>query len=108
MSVDFNGIGRGQVNIQQSPTDKAQARDNGKAAESDASRAQASQPKGENVNLSNQAKSLKQLETKLGDYPEVDDDKVAQIRAALENGTYKVDAEKLAQKMLEMDKSIFG
>lgn len=38
----------------------------------------------------------------------MDDDRIAQIRAALEDGTYKIDAEKLAQKMLEMDKSIFG
>ena len=64
--------------------------------------------RGENVSLSNQAKNLKQLEQKLGDYPEMDDDRIEQIRSALENGTYKIDAEKLAQKMLEMDESIFG
>jgi negative regulator of flagellin synthesis FlgM len=38
----------------------------------------------------------------------MDDDRIEQIRSALENGTYKIDAEKLAQKMLEMDESIFG
>ena len=38
----------------------------------------------------------------------MDDDRIEQIRSALESGSYKVDAEKLAQKMLEMDESIFG
>ena len=69
---------------------------------------QAQGARGDSVNLSNQARNLKQLEQKLGDYPEMDDDRIEQIRAALENGTYKIDAEKLAQKMLEMDESIFG
>jgi len=38
----------------------------------------------------------------------MDDGRIEEIRSALENGTYKVDAEKLAQKMLDMDESIFG
>ena len=62
----------------------------------------------ENVSLSNQAKNLKQLEQKLGDYPEMDDDRIEQIRSALENGTYKIDAEKLAQKCLRWMKAFSG
>jgi negative regulator of flagellin synthesis FlgM len=58
--------------------------------------------------LSSQARELKQLEQKLGDFPEMDDEKISQIRSALEDGSYKVDAQKLAQKMLDMDKSVFG
>ncbi|MCK7548311.1 flagellar biosynthesis anti-sigma factor FlgM [Marinobacter koreensis] len=108
MSVDFNGIGRGQVNIQNPAADKASNAENKSQTTPAQARPQAEQARGENVSLSNQAKNLKQLEEKLGDYPEVDDDRVAQIRSALENGTYKIDAEKLAQKMLEMDQSIFG
>jgi negative regulator of flagellin synthesis FlgM len=38
----------------------------------------------------------------------MDDERIEQIRTALEDGSYKIDAEKLAQKMLDMDESIFG
>ncbi|MFL1452979.1 flagellar biosynthesis anti-sigma factor FlgM [Marinobacter sp. GN3S48] len=106
MSVDFNGIGPGQVNTQRTTADKSGSTQNTQPQAPEQAKSQGA--RGENVNLSNQAKNLKQLEQKLGDYPEMDDDRIEQIRAALADGSYKIDAEKLAQKMLEMDKSIFG
>lgn len=106
MSVDLNGIGQGQVNTQRTTAEKPASTQNAKQAAPEQAKAQSA--RGENVNLSSQAKNLKQLEQKLGDYPEMDDDRIEQIRSALENGTYKIDAEKVAQKMLDMDKSIFG
>ncbi|MFV8570726.1 flagellar biosynthesis anti-sigma factor FlgM [Marinobacter sp. SBS5] len=108
MSVDLNGIGPGQVNTTRTPADKAASTANTTSSAADQAQAQGPAARGENVSLSSQAKNLKQLEQKLGDYPEMDDDRIAQIRSALDNGTYKIDAEKLAQKMLEMDESIFG
>lgn len=108
MSVDFNGIGPGQVNTQRTTADKSTGNQNTQPAAPEQAKSQAQGARGDSVSLSNQAKNLKQLEQKLGDYPEMDDDHIEQIRTALENGTYKVDAEKLAQKMLEMDESIFG
>ncbi len=108
MSVDFNGIGSGQVNNQRPSADKASGSQAPKQAGAEQARSQTTNARGENVNLSSQAKNLKQLEQKLGDYPEMDDARIEEIRAALENGSYKVDAEKLAQKMLDMDESIFG
>ena len=108
MSVDFNGIGSGQVNNQRPSADKASGSGAPKQAGAEQARPQTTNARGENVNLSSQAKNLKQLEQKLGDYPEMDDARIEEIRTALENGSYKVDAEKLAQKMLEMDESIFG
>ncbi len=108
MSVDLNGIGPGQVNTQRTTADKSSGTQNTQPATNEQAKTQSQGARGENVSLSNQAKNLKQLEQKLGDYPEMDDDRIEQIRSALENGTYKIDAEKLAQKMLEMDESIFG
>ena len=105
MSVDFNGIGPGQVNTQRTTADKGAGAQSSQPATNEQAKPQA---RGDNVSLSSQARNLKQLEQKLGDYPEMDDDRIEQIRSALENGTYKIDAEKLAQKMLEMDESIFG
>ncbi|WP_417568001.1 flagellar biosynthesis anti-sigma factor FlgM [Marinobacter sp.] len=108
MSVDFNGIGPGQVNTQRTTADKGAGAQSSQPATNEQAKPQAQGARGENVSLSSQARNLKQLEQKLGDYPEMDDDRIEQIRSALENGTYKIDAEKLAQKMLEMDESIFG
>ncbi|WP_417519058.1 flagellar biosynthesis anti-sigma factor FlgM [Marinobacter sp.] len=108
MSVDLNGIGQGQVNIQRPTADKPATSQNTGQTTPEQANAKAQSARGENVNLSSQAKNLKQLEQKLGDYPEMDDERIEEIRSALANGTYKVDAEKLAQKMLDMDKSIFG
>ncbi|WP_372963906.1 flagellar biosynthesis anti-sigma factor FlgM [Marinobacter sp.] len=108
MSVDLNGIGPGQVNTTRTSADKTAGSPGTTPATADHAKAQSPAARGESVSLSSQAKNLKQLEEKLGSYPEMDDDRIAQIRSALDNGTYKVDAEKLAQKMLEMDKSIFG
>ncbi len=108
MSVDFNGIGPGQVNTNRTTADKSGSTQSAQQQAPEQTKSQAQGARGENVNLSNQAKNLKQLEQKLGDYPEMDDSRIEQIRAALADGSYKIDAEKLAQKMLEMDESIFG
>lgn len=106
MTVDFNGIGSGQVNTRKSSTEQTQTPQKPQPAAPDQTGAQAT--RGENVSLSSQAKDLKQLEQKLNSYPETNDERIAQIKSALADGSYKVDAEKLAQKMLELDKSIFG
>ena len=63
---------------------------------------------GESLSLSARAKGLKETEQRLKDHPDVDDSRVEEIRNALQSGAFKVDAQKLAQKMLDMDKSIFG
>jgi negative regulator of flagellin synthesis FlgM len=106
MSVDFNGINQNQINTQRPTTDKAGSAT--KTVTAERATAQSTQARGESVSLSSQARDLKQLEQKLGDFPEMDDEKISQIRSALEDGSYKVDAQKLAQKMLDMDKSVFG
>ncbi|NWN90679.1 flagellar biosynthesis anti-sigma factor FlgM [Marinobacter adhaerens] len=108
MAVDLNGIGQGQVNTHRSTAEKPSSSQSARQTAPEQTNARAEKSQGDKVNLSSQARNLKQLEEKLGSYPEVDDNRVAEIRSALENGTYKVDAEKLAQKMLDMDESIFG
>ncbi|AFP30663.1 flagellar biosynthesis anti-sigma factor FlgM [Marinobacter sp. BSs20148] len=106
MSVDFNGINQSQINTQRPTADKAGSAV--KNATADQATVQSTQARGESVNLSSQARDLKQLEQKLGDFPEMNDEQISKIRSALEDGSYKVDAQQLAQKMLDMDKSIFG
>lgn len=106
MSVNFNSINHSQISTQRPTADKTDGA--AKTATADQTPDQSTQARGENVNLSSEARNLKQLEQKLGDFPEMNDERISQIRSALEDGSYKVDAQKLAQKMLDMDKSIFG
>lgn len=105
MTVDFNGIGKGQLTPQKSGAEQTRESKAPSQPVAEQARPQTPASRGDSVSLSRQTKELEQ---KLESYPEVDDSRVEQIRAALADGSYKVDAEKLAQKMLEMDKSIFG
>jgi negative regulator of flagellin synthesis FlgM len=53
------------------------------------------------VELSAKAKELQAAREAIGKMDEVDHEKVARIKAQLEAGTYKVDAHKIAGKMIE-------
>ncbi|MEJ2157879.1 MAG: flagellar biosynthesis anti-sigma factor FlgM [Desulfobacteraceae bacterium] len=57
--------------------------------------------KGDQVALSAKAKELQAAREAIKKMDEVDHEKVAEIKAQLEAGTYKVDAEKIAGKMIE-------
>lgn len=109
MAIDFNGINSGQVNPQRNNRNESASTEKTPVAPSPQEQAQSATPAAqEKVSLSSRAKSLKQAEQKLKEHPEVDDAHVQAIKTALESGQFKIDARKLAQKMLEMDKSIFG
>ncbi|MFH1984303.1 MAG: flagellar biosynthesis anti-sigma factor FlgM [Pseudomonadota bacterium] len=58
-------------------------------------------PKGDTVELSEEAKSLQRTEKALADVPDVREDKVAAIRNQLAQGTYRVDGQKIAFNMLK-------
>lgn len=112
MAIDFNGVNSRQVNPQRNTRNEQPSTEKTSSAtptpQQQAQDAETSVAARENVSLSSRAKDLKQVEQKLKDHPEIDDAHVQAIKAALQNGNFKVDAGKLAQKMLEMDKSIFG
>lgn len=55
------------------------------------------------VKLSASGKSIQQIEAEIRDMPEVDDATVDRIRSAIENGSYKIDYNRLAGKMLDFE-----
>lgn len=57
-------------------------------------------PKLDSVQLSDQAQRLKRLEDNIASAPAVNDDKVAALRAAIADGSYQINAESIAEKML--------
>lgn len=55
------------------------------------------------VNLSAQAQQLQAIEEKLRDLPEVDNERVSQIKQAIADGSYKVDSSRIADKLLSLE-----
>jgi len=58
------------------------------------------------VTLTATAQMLKALEEKLAAVPEVDSERVAQLREAINAGQYKIDAESTAEKLIDFEKSL--
>jgi negative regulator of flagellin synthesis FlgM len=46
------------------------------------------------------------LEQKLKELPAIDEARVSEIRTALEQGTYKVSAERIADHLLKLDQAL--
>lgn len=59
------------------------------------------QNKADTVALSNAAKNIQEAQKQLEAIPDVREDKVAELKEQIENGTYEIDAEKIADKMLK-------
>lgn len=107
MAIDINSINpnqpggsRGRSVEAQQPRQKI----DGAASETNET---SKEKRGESVSFSGKAKDFQQIEASLKELPQVDSDKVAKIRASLEDGSYNVSSENVAQKMLNMEKYIF-
>ena len=59
------------------------------------------QTKADTVVLSDTAKKVQEAQKQLETMPDVREDKVAQIKEQIENGTYDMDEEKIAGKMIK-------
>ena len=57
----------------------------------------------DSVSLSNTAQNLAKIETELKSLPEVNQSKVDEIKAQLENNSYQINSQNLAQKMLNTE-----
>ncbi|NRD73318.1 flagellar biosynthesis anti-sigma factor FlgM [Shewanella sp. VB17] len=55
--------------------------------------------KSDSVSITTQAQQLQKIQTQLGTVPEIDQEKVAEIKLAIAEGRYKIDAEKLASNI---------
>lgn len=64
---------------------------------------QADAPLGDSVSLSSTGQQLAKAEASLGQAPDVDSAKVDQIRNAIAKGSYQIDPERIADKMISQD-----
>jgi negative regulator of flagellin synthesis FlgM len=57
--------------------------------------------KADTVVLSDAAKRVQQARRQLDDIPDVREEKVLQLRSQIQNGTYEINADKIAGKMIK-------
>lgn len=57
----------------------------------------------DSVELSAQGQSMSRLEERVGQLPDVDSERVANIKQAILEGRFEVDAERVAERLLNQD-----
>ena len=57
--------------------------------------------KADTVVISDAAKRVQEARSQLDDIPDVREEKVSQLRNQIQNGTYEINAEKIADKMIK-------
>lgn len=101
MSIEINNIGPSRPDNSRSqgaksaPSPESQ-KGTDKAPSSGSSSA-------DNVSLSSEAKNLARIESEIKALPEVDQARVDEIKARIEQGQYQIDNDNLAQKMLDLE-----
>ena len=107
MAIDFNrtnntaGLNKPSTqNVRQSPVQSNQTESSKQAnVEQTPQQARAGEP----VQLSNDARKLQGLSEKIAAQPSVNSEKVAQLKQAIAEGSYQVDSQRVASKMLDLE-----
>ena len=68
--------------------------------------ASTSQDSSQNVQITGTARQLADLEQKIRDLPAVNDEKVSQLRAAIEQGTYTVKPQHVADQLMSLERAL--
>ena len=105
MVIDFNSpngpSGAGRSNQASSTSGKREAAlDNANTTSTGSAQEANERP---SVNFSQQAQQLQAIEERLRDLPEVDSERVNQIKQAIADGSYKVDSNRIADKLVSFE-----
>ena len=101
MADKINGYGRGGADI---TSTRLRAIERGETARQ--SRKSESASGGDDVKLTHTATSLKQIETRLAGMPDVDRARVDAIRQRVESGDYKMDANRIAERLMRFEREL--
>ena len=61
---------------------------------------------GDSVSITSQAQQIQNVQTKMADMPDVDQNKINEIKAAIAEGRYKIDPEKLASNIANFENEL--
>ena len=100
MTNKIDGVNQGQVQTGQRTREAKVDRVD---APLPADRSDAKPDSRDTVQLTDSARALQELEKALADAPVVDSKRVDEIRQAIASGTYEVDAERVAQKLIDLE-----
>ena len=102
--------GTDNMSIEIKPSRPAPVTGNNAKANGSAGQAIGETPAGpaasDTVTVTQQAERLQQLEQTLADAPAIDEQRVAEIRQALANGQYRVDADRIAEKLMKLEQGL--
>lgn len=84
-------------------TTRSESIDKPAQAQAAAPEAKTQAPAGESVQLSSEAKQLQQVSEKMRDLPVIDKERVAKLKQAIADGSYQVDSQRIASKLLDFE-----
>lgn len=100
--MDQSSIGKLGNKVDESTAGNKVSRDQGAAGTG----RQAPASPGDTVELTDGARLLERLEKSLADLPGVDAARVAEVKTAIENGEYEIDADAIADAMIRFERSL--
>ncbi|AHL75025.1 flagellar biosynthesis anti-sigma factor FlgM [Stutzerimonas stutzeri] len=105
MAIDFNrpNSAVNSTNSGRSASVQNTERPAAQQAPAEASKSSSAAVSGESVQLSPEAQRLQQTTEQLNQQPVVDQERVAQIKQAIADGSYQVDAQRVASKLLAFE-----
>lgn len=103
MVRDISSLNTPQLGASQTRNSKTQASQSAGTTEQAAPAASAKTAP-DTVSISSQGKALAELENRIAKMPDVDMERVEKLKKAIGDGSYQVDAERLADKILTSEK----
>ncbi len=106
MAIDITGLTSINAGSRSKASDSALNSRSG--ADAGKSTAASAQPQPETVKLSNEAQSLNKLEETLSQLPDIDEGRIASIKQAIDEGSFTIDPERIADKLASLEGRLFG
>jgi len=101
MSIDITGLPNNKTTNERSSAVKKDSA-NSEAGKTDKTETSLA----DTVSLTGTAEKLRKLEAALSELPVADEDRIEGIKRAVANGTYEIDAQRIADKMLDFERSL--
>ena len=98
MSIDINGISSAKVHV---PTDESHVKQ--QVEQQSANTETGKSSTADTVSISDNATQLGKMGNAVDTTPVVDMQRVEQVKQAISNGTYEVDATKVADKLMQFE-----